>query len=588
MATGRVTKVMLFRITVNQFAKRNTVMLLYVRIFFLFNLLLSGVFSHGQGYNSVFITEIMADPTPVIGLPEVEYIELFNPSAQPVSLKGWKLTIGTRSAIFPDSILGAHGYVILCSAGSAGPMKNYGKVIPMAPFSLANDGAALSLYARSNQLIFSISYAPNWWASAKLEGGYALEMIDVGNPCGERGNWNVSADQKGGTPGQRNSVFRNNPDVVQPKIQHLDIISENELQITADEKLDSLNAVAGALIAVSGRKIIKRKLESPGFRSLILTLDSPFLANVIYTVSVKNLSDCAGNLLREAEMTIGLPSKADSGDVVINEILFNPPENGVDFVEIYNNSKKFISLKNWSLGNVKDGESDVFKTITNGEFIISPFTCLAFTTDEALVTQFYPTEKNRYFLEVPALPAFSNASGGVILKDVNGRIFDRFDYTEKMHDPLINDPKGVSLEKEDVFISSQNPDNWHSAAYNLGNGTPGYANSQTKSETDENLFEVEPEAFTPDYGGVDNFAALKFKLTSPGQIATVRIYDVNGRLIRNLIRNQLVGTAGEVRWDGRDEGGVVVRTGYYLILTDLFDVNGNKQQFKNKVVAVKQ
>lgn len=588
LANGRVTKAKSFRITVNQFVNRNTVMLICTRIFFLFNLLWAGIFCHGQGYNSVVINEIMADPTPVIGLPEVEYIELFNPSGQPVSLKGWKLAIGTRSATFPDSILDAHGYAIICSAGNAGQMKNYGKVIAMGSFSLANDGATLSLYSRSNQLIFSISYALNWWSSAKRDGGYSLEMMDAGNPCGQRDNWKVSADQTGGTPGKRNSVFRNNPDIFQPKIQDWDIISENELRITADEKLDSLNAVAGALITVSGRKIIKRKLESPGFRSLILTLDSPFIENVSYIISVKNLSDCAGNLLREAEMTIGLPSKADSGDVVINEILFNPPEDGVDFVEIYNNSKKFISLKNWVLGNIKGGEPDVFKTITDEEFIISPFTCLAITTDQDLVKQFYPTENNRHFLEVPALPAFSNTAGGVILKDASGRVFDHFDYTEKMHDPLVNDPKGVSLEKEDVSISSQNADNWHSAAYNLGNGTPGYANSQTKSETNENFFEVEPEAFTPDSGGVDNFAALKYKLTSPGQIATVRIYDVNGRLIRNLIRNQLVGTAGEVRWDGRDEVGAVVRTGYYLILTDLFDVNGNKRQFKNKVVAVKK
>ncbi|MDQ6478354.1 lamin tail domain-containing protein [Dyadobacter sp. LHD-138] len=541
-----------------------------------------------QGYNRVVITEILADPIPAIGLPEVEYIELFNPSAQPLSLKNWKLTIGGRSWVFPDAVLGAHDYVILCSAAQADQMRNYGNVIPLGPFSLANDGATLSLYSPTNQLVFSVSYSLNLWPTDKRDGGYSLEMLDSGNPCGQRTNWAVSADPKGGTPGKVNSISASNPDLIPPEIQYLDIISANELRITADEKLDSLNAVAGALITVSGRKILKKKLESPGFRNVILTVNSPFLENVKYTVSVKNLSDCAGNLLREAEMLIGLPSKADSGDVVLNEILFNPPDNGVDFVEIYNNTAKFISLKNWSLGNIKNGEPDVFKTITDDTFILLPFSCLALTTDQVLVKQLYPTDKTRHFLEVSALPAFSNTAGGVVLKDADGRIFDRFDYTEKMHDPLIHAAKGISLEKKDVFTPSQHQENWHSAAYNVGNATPGYTNSQMKSEVDEDIFEIEPDAFTPDYGGTGHFAVLKYKLTSSGQIATVRIYDITGRFVRNLVRNQMIGATGEMRWDGRDESGEVVRTGYYLLLTDLFDANGNKRQFKNKVVVVKK
>lgn len=542
----------------------------------------------GQGYNRVVISEILADPTPATGLPEVEYIELFNPSAQPLSLKNWKLTIGNRSSVFPDAVLGAHDYVILCSAAQADQMGSYGKVIPLGPFSLANEGATLSLYSPTNQLVFSVSYRLNWWVTDKRDGGYSLEMLDSGNPCGQRTNWAVSTDPKGGTPGKGNSISANNPDLIPPAIQYLDIVSANELRITADEKLDSLNTVAGALITVSGRKILKKKLESPVFRNVILTLDSPFLENVKYTVSVKNLSDCAGNLLREAEMIIGLPAKADSGDVVLNEILFNPPEDGVDFVEIYNNTAKFIGLKNWSLGNIKNGEPDVFKTITDDTFILLPFSCLALTADQASVKQLYPTDKTRHFLEVSALPAFSNTAGGVVLKDADGRIFDRFDYTEKMHDPLIQAAKGVSLEKEDVSTTSQDPENWHSAAYNMGNATPGYTNSRVKSEADEDIFEVEPEAFTPNYGGADHFAVLKYRLTLSGQVATVRIYDISGRLVRNLVRNQLVGAEGEMPWNGVDESGEVVRTGCYLILTDLFDANGNKRQFKNKVVVVKK
>jgi len=52
---------------------------------FLLVLCYSSCFS--QGYNSLVITEIMADPTPVVGLPSAEYLELFNITGHPIVMK---------------------------------------------------------------------------------------------------------------------------------------------------------------------------------------------------------------------------------------------------------------------------------------------------------------------------------------------------------------------------------------------------------------------------------------------------------------------------------------------------------------------
>ncbi|WP_159467079.1 lamin tail domain-containing protein [Dyadobacter sp. 3J3] len=542
--------------------------------------------SLGQGYNSLVVSEIMADPIPAIGLPAAEYVELYNRSGQTVFLKNWKLTVGSQSVIFPDSVIISGSYVLLCNKTNAGSFKGFGQVIPLSTFSLPNDGGTISLYQPGNTLVFSVTYENNWWSSDKSTGGYAIEMIDVDNPCGEQNNWQVSEDIRGGTPAKENSIKRINLDSGSPVIQRIDITSPTELRIIADEKLDSMGAVSGTFIELSGRKTVKRKLESPQFHNLVVTLDFPLLAGETYHLSIRNLSDCVGNILRQSDFTIGLPSKPDSGDVVLNEILFDPRKGGVDFVEIYNRSQKYIDLKNWSLGNAKDGEPDIFRIITTENYILSPFGYLALTTNPEIIKEQYPANTSGNFLKMSLLPAYSNDDGGVILKNRDGEIYDGFDYKESMHDPSITDREGVSLEKSDTGLSSKMTSNWHSAGAVSGNATPGYTNSQVKTNIEKDFFEVEPEAFIPDHMD-GSLVKIKYKLSQSGKLATFKIYDINGRLIKNILRNQLLGTNGEVFWDGRNENGEIVQTGYYLILIDIFDSTGEKAQFKRKVVVVK-
>ncbi|PXX91173.1 hypothetical protein DF185_23270, partial [Marinifilum breve] len=45
--------------------------------------------------HDVVINEIMADESPTQGLPEYEYIELYNTKNYPISVEGWKLQIGS-------------------------------------------------------------------------------------------------------------------------------------------------------------------------------------------------------------------------------------------------------------------------------------------------------------------------------------------------------------------------------------------------------------------------------------------------------------------------------------------------------------
>jgi hypothetical protein len=68
-------------------------------------------------------------------------------------------------------------------------------------------------------------------------------------------------------------------------------------------------------------------------------------------LSLENGADCWGNT-QNLTCSFILPEQADSFDLVINEVLFNPLTGGEDFVELYNRSEKYINLKDYSLASI--------------------------------------------------------------------------------------------------------------------------------------------------------------------------------------------------------------------------------------------
>ena len=57
---------------------------------------------------------------------------------------------------------------------------------------------------------------------------------------------------------------------------------------------------------------------------------------------------------------------------MLNEVLFNPVDGGQDFVEIYNNSDKYLDLQNWLLANQYADTIANLKNLSDSTFIIHP------------------------------------------------------------------------------------------------------------------------------------------------------------------------------------------------------------------------
>ncbi|HYK76857.1 MAG TPA: hypothetical protein VEV16_07765, partial [Daejeonella sp.] len=198
--------------------------------------------------------------------------------------------------------------------------------------------------------------------------------------------------------------------------------------------------------------------------------------------------------------------------------------------------------------------------------------------------QQYHTENPNAFLKMASLPAFNNTSGNVILLSNNVRI-DQLDYTEKMHFPMIKNPKGVSLERSSLKRPTNDSGNFRSAAASVGFATPGYKNSQFLDEpslTEE--FSLLSKTFSPDNDGFEDQLQINYRLDKPGYVANINIFNDKGILVRKLCRNLTLALAGSFNWDGLNDFAELSPTGIYLIYAELFDLDGQVKRFRKTCV----
>ncbi|MBD0374938.1 MAG: gliding motility-associated C-terminal domain-containing protein, partial [Flavisolibacter sp.] len=177
----------------------------------------------------------------------------------------------------------------------------------------------------------------------------------------------------------------------------------------------------------------------------------------------------------------------------------------------------------------------------------------------------------------------------VVLVNTQNVVIDEVQYSEKWHFELLRDREGVALERVDPDGPSQEAKNWRSAAAAAGYGTPGYKNSQYQQDGGPKAtIEIIPKTFSPDGDGVDDAAFIHYQAVEPGFVASVTIYESNGRPVRSLVHNQTLGLKGSWSWDGLDAKGQKLPIGIYIIYTELFNLQGKREQFKNTVVLARR
>ena len=539
----------------------------------------------------VVINEIMADPDPPVSLPNYEYIELYNTTSYKIDLNGWTITAGTISKTLTNISILPDSFLVLTSITGANEFGSSIAITGLASFPLlTNSGQTLILKNASGTIISTISYTDQWYQDQdKKDGGWSLEQMDVNNPCAGSENWKASTNISGGTPGRKNSIAKPNPDNASPQLVRVSVADSVTIQVYFDEPLDSTTLLDKSIYNIDngiGNPINIDPIE-PDFKSIVLKLPIQLQKKTIYNISVGNtITDCKGNILGLPNFArFAIPEVSVPFGIVINEILFDPKDNGVDFVEIYNRSDKIIDLKTLSLSSY-----DTLLQVLTSVYIISdngylffPQEYLVLTTDPVVVKDQYFTVNANGFLQMQTIPAM-NISDGIIVIASGLTIIDKLAYKQDMHFPLLNSTKGVSLERIDFNRITQDATNWHSAAESVGFATPAYRNSQYLNSENGNEIKISPEVFSPDNDGYNDVVNISYGFDSPGFVANVTIYDSKGRLVKSLVKNELLATSGIFSWDGINDSKEKALIGIYVIYFEVFNLQGQVKHFKNTCV----
>ncbi|MFQ5570793.1 MAG: lamin tail domain-containing protein [Rhodothermales bacterium] len=534
---------------------------------------------------------------------DLEFIELFNRSDQTVDLKQF---VFSDNRLKPEVITDRRhpfspgDYAVLARNGTA-----FRAEFPGVPFieppgwpALNNNGDTAILFFE-NTVIDSVAYAPGWGGD-----GVSLERKDPGGPSNSRFNFGSSVAETGATPGAQNSIFA--PDTSPPTLLFAEQVENNVVDLFLDEPVTPASALPDAFTLDDGRVPDRVTLLDEDTR-LTLRFSSP-LSGLHLTAT--GLRDLTGNTLSGASLVLAY--RARPGDVVVNEIMFDPLARDTDaypdqpeYVELYNRTPRALTLRHHYWTDVPDAEGTAdtlrfgpdFRAIAPGRFAV------VFADRDASNHPAVDSKLARAFPDIDfaagtavliPLPRASlslvNTGDLLHLHRPDDVPLDSVFYDPDWHHPNLIEANGVSLERIEPDGSSNDRANWTSSLARDG-GTPGQPNSVFRppdAPSVRNGLTINPSPFSPDQDGFDDRTEIRYRLSQVPSLIRVRIFDTYGRLVRTLEDAGLAGPTGQLTWDGLDDGGRTLRIGIYVILFEALNTRGGTTEvFKEPVVLAR-
>ncbi|MFO7722535.1 MAG: lamin tail domain-containing protein [Bacteroidales bacterium] len=544
--------------------------------------------------NDVLITEVMADPSPPVRLPESEYIELYNNTDLAISLCDWFLWIDATRIPLPCMTLNSKTHLILVNEKDTSLWQGYTTLLGLPKLTLKNDGACLAIQNHLGALVHSVCYQSGWHATTLHgEGGYALELRDLLNPCDQRETWTTSTDISGGTPGQSNSPFPSFPDMKAPIPLKVSVPDNQTVMLTFSEPIDTIRPMT-TLFAIEGMADPWASFEliAPLYQNVYFTLKQPILPDTVYfLVQSDTLADCTGNYSLNNRLPFGIPTLPDSLDVIFNEIMYKPDDNGAEYIEVYNRSGKIIDLSGCLLARTNTVNfifSDLYP-LTDESSLLFPGGYAVVTRDvQRLLSRHMHADPGSVFL-ASSLPSLPDLGATYAIVGQHGRIIDLLQYSDDWHAPSLADTRGIALERLSSDMPALRKENWFSAAAGSGWGTPTHPNSQSPPGAAGNIrITVDPPWFSPSGLQGSQLTYLHIQQIEPGSLLSVCVFDEAGRPVRHLVREAVAGKTEMWPWDGYSDLGKICPGGVYVVQVTIFQMPGHHSRFRVPVVLISE
>jgi len=544
-------------------------------------------------WGDLVFNEVMADPDPGIDYQE-EYLELVNRSDYLVKLEGWRLQVNERSYLLDASnverVSGENGD----GENGDGEMTVMelmpGEFVLIKEITLPNDGAILSFYSKEGILVHSASYripwdAPHW----KKEGGWSLESPDADQPCRISANWEYSKDPGGGTPGRMNSNHAILTDEDPPVLLYAGVGDAGGLFLQYSEPLDLPGDQKADICLHPGDAEPDSVLLVDPLREILqVHFSEDFLEWPKYQLSISGIGDCMGNMSNDYVLKAGAVSQPLLASVLINEIMYDPEEGMPEYVELFMPGDKILDLRDLAIHLVEEGDSaDQPIPLSSHSRLCLPGQYLVLTESVPHLRDAFGLEISGLWVEVEGLPGLNNSSGSIYLTDRAGKVVDLVRYSDEMHMELLDDPRGISLERISAKRSGLDPDNWHSAASIAGYATPGRENSQFLDESNlDRLLDVSTEVFSPDNDGYNDLLEIFINTNGNDWVIGLMITDLQGNRIRVLANMHLVGPSVTYTWDGEGDSGAMQPMGFYVIHARGYHPATGEQWIRRKAVGL--
>src|SRR5690606_21931065 len=178
-------------------------------------------------------------------------------------------------------------------------------------------------------------------------------------------------------------------------------------------------------------------------------------------------------------------------------------------------------------------------------------------------------------------PSFPNQQGKVLLLQRSYltplswtyEVIDSLYYQSEMHSPFLSNVAGISLERTTI---SKNE--YASASTYHGGASPGLRNSQELRSPYGIWLETSTESDNR-YTAPELPLQLHYNLDRSGLMAKVTIFDLSGKICRQLLKHELIGTNGTVSWDGLTDSRSEAIRGLYTIYVELYDHLGFRKKY---------